>query len=77
MLKFPLHSAIVTIEQKSSAYGYGYYSCSISSSFASTSVVLSSIAQVFSYLSSLLNVQKNSIKYKQASLIITDFWESA
>ncbi len=47
MLKFPLHSAIVTIEQKSSAYGYGYYSCSISSSFARTSVVLSSIAQVF------------------------------
>ncbi len=25
-LKFPLHSAIVTIVQKSSAYGYGYYS---------------------------------------------------
>ncbi len=65
MLKFPLHSAIVTIEQKSSAYGYGYYSCSISSSFARTSVVLSSIAQVFYYLSclavsSLLNVQNNS-----------------
>ncbi len=26
MLKFPLCSAIVTIVQKSSAYGYGYYS---------------------------------------------------
>ncbi len=25
-LKFPLHSAIVTIVQKSRAYGYGYYS---------------------------------------------------
>ncbi len=25
-LKCPLHSAIVTIVQKSSAYGYGYYS---------------------------------------------------
>ncbi len=28
-LKFPLHSAIVTIVQKSSAYGYAYYSSKI------------------------------------------------
>ncbi len=26
MLKFPLHSAILTIVQTSRAYGYGYYS---------------------------------------------------
>ncbi len=53
----------------------------MSSSFARASAVLSSISQVFSYLSclavySLLNVQNNSVKYKQASLKITDFWES-
>ncbi len=83
-LKPPLHSAIVTVVQKSSAYGYGYYSytatstCSVSSSLAS--VVLSSISQVFSYLSCLaaycvLNVQNNSVKYKQALVKIT-FWES-
>ncbi len=29
MLKFPLHTAIVTIVQKSSAYDYGYYSSKI------------------------------------------------
>ncbi len=45
----------------------------MSSSFASASVELSSISQVFSYLSclavySLLNVQNNSVNYKQASL---------
>ncbi len=56
---FLLHSAIVTIVQKSSAYGYGYYSSkkikpsSKSSRFARASAVLSSISQVFSYLSCL------------------------
>ncbi len=50
----------------------------MSSSFPRASAVLSSISQVFSYMSclavySLLNVQNNSVIYKQASLKITDF----
>ncbi len=53
----------------------------MNSSFARASGVLSSIAQVFSYLSclaayALLIVQNNSVKYKQASLKTTGFWES-
>ncbi len=39
------------------------------------------LLQYYQYFStwavySLLNVQNNSVKYKQASLKITDFWES-
>ncbi len=65
--------------------GYGYYSYKALSlaQWAALLVLVQyySIAQVFSYLSclavySLLNVQNNSVKNKQTSLKITDFWES-
>ncbi len=49
----------------------------MSSSFASASASAVHYFPTWAvWLYSLLNVQNNSIKYKQGSLKITDFWES-
>ncbi len=77
MFKFPLHSAIVTIVQKSRVYGYKALSLAkMNSSFARANAVFTVFLKY--YLSCLavyhlLNVQNNSVKCKQASLKITDF----
>ncbi len=47
-LKFPLHSAIVTIVQKGSAYGYGYYSYK-SLIFGAVALLVLELCSTFQY----------------------------
>ncbi len=78
-LKFPLCSAIITIVQKSTVYGYGYYSYKVLS-LVQWAVALLELVQYFPVflkyfplsclaVYSLLNVQNNSKSN-------TNIWES-
>ncbi len=85
-IQFDIWKSFCYIVQKSSAYGYGSYGYGYYSYKALSLVQWVALLQYYQYFSSiflleavysLLNTQNNSVKYKQALLKITDFWESA